>query len=111
VLPPDEQRRLEDLQSSFASQISECRDEIDRLDTKQSFNNQQVIEVVKALEAMRPDPIDSKVIESVQSLEGARSCISIFFQLLFESKLSMNDVLKDLDLKESENHNLTVKLE
>ena len=52
---------------------------------------------------MRPDPIDSKVIESVQSLEGARSCISIFFQLLLEAKLSCNEILKDLEFKESEN--------
>ena len=58
---------------------------------------------MKTLEEMRPDPIDSKVIESVQSLEGARSCISIFFQLLLESKLSCNEILKDLEFKESEN--------
>ena len=62
-----------------------------------------MISTVKALEAMRPDPIDSKVIESVQSLEGARSCISIFFQLLLEAKLSCNEILKDLEFKESEN--------
>lgn len=49
--------------------------------------------------------------DNVQSLEGARACISIFFQLLLEAKLITNEVFKDLELKQVEIDNLEIHLE
>jgi hypothetical protein len=40
--------------------------------------------------------------DSVQSLEGARACISIFFEMLFEAKLESSDLTKQITLREAD---------
>lgn len=95
----------------FKEQMDEVNEKLEFLETRQKFINQQILELIRLQEEIRPDAIDSKVMDNVQSLEGARACISIFFQLLLEAKLMTNEVYRDVELKNVEVDNLEKHLE
>lgn len=62
---------------------------------KRNFINNNVMEIDRILIQTRPEATDSSIFQNVQSIEGARACIEICFQLLFEVNLTKNEIDKD----------------
>ena len=60
-------------------QIEDVRERIEAFDQRQCFIDQTQLSLVKKLAQIQPEPIDSKVMDSIKSLDGARGCISVFF--------------------------------
>ena len=65
------------------------------LEEKRNFINNKVIEIDRQLIESRPESSDTRIFDNVQSIEGARACIEICFQLLFELTLTKNETEKD----------------
>lgn len=93
------------------TQLAEVSNKVDNLDNQSEFINTQLGDIIRQLAAIKPEPIDSTLMECIQSLEGARACISIFFTLLIESKLEQNQTTRDLEFQVHEQAGLRRQLE
>ena len=59
--------------------MQEIQDHIESLEDKQAFIQTKVINFTKQLITVKPDSMDTMVFNNVQTLEGARSCMTTFF--------------------------------
>ena len=85
----------------LSQQMENIQDHIDSLEEKQSFYAGKITDLSKQLISVRPTNTDSMVFNDVQTLDGARACIGTFFQILLDLELQIQDVISDLELKES----------
>jgi hypothetical protein len=53
------------------------------------------MEIDRQLIESRPESNDTRIFDNVQSIEGARACIEICFQLLFEITITKNEIEKE----------------
>ena len=53
------------------------------------------MEIDRQLIESRPESNDTRIFDNVQSIEGARACIEICFQLPFEITITKNEIEKE----------------
>ena len=78
-------------------QIAAIRETIKSYEEEQSFIQHKITQRSKMLIEVRPNGVDSMVFDDVQTLEGARACISTFFQLLLDSNLQLRESEEEID--------------
>ena len=91
--------------------INAIRETIKSYEEEQRFIQDKITQRSKMLIEVRPNGVDSMVFAEMQNLEGARACISTFFQLVLDSNLQLREQQDEIDALRSHVESLVSEIE
>ena len=74
----------EDELSNLEHEIKAIKENIESLEEKQDFVKSKMNSIHVELVSLSPDDIEQLNFAEVQSIEGARACLSAFFEILLD---------------------------
>lgn len=72
--------------------MDQTKELIESLEDRQKYINDQIVDLNRQLAEIKPESIESKIYSNVQTLEGARVCITNFFLILLDTLLDSKEI-------------------
>lgn len=72
--------------------MTAIQEHVESLEAKQSHLASKVTSFSTKLIEVKPDNVDSMVFADVQTLEGARACVTTFFSILLDTYITIRDL-------------------